>query len=71
MPPTLSLVLAGGNARITWPTNNSGGFFLEGTPSLRPAEWAALNVAPQVDGQNYWVTLGPSGPALYFRLHKP
>ena len=70
MPPALSLNLSGDNVLIAWPTNNSSGFFLEGATSLQPAQWAALNVMPQVGGRNYWVTLGRSGSALYFRLHK-
>jgi len=70
MPPALSLTLNGDNVVMTWPTNNSSGFFLEGTASLQAAQWAALNVIPLADGQNYRVTLGRPGSALYFRLHK-
>jgi predicted secreted protein len=70
VPPTLSLALAGENVAITWPMANSTGFFLEGAASLQPAQWAALNVIPLPDGQNYRVTLGHSGSALYFRLRK-
>ncbi|MGO8674845.1 MAG: protease inhibitor I42 family protein [Limisphaerales bacterium] len=70
MPPVLSLTLAGENVLITWPITNSAGFFLEGTASLQPAQWAALNVIPLPDGQNYRVTLGHLGPPLFFRLHK-
>ena len=66
-----SLTLIAGNVLLTWPITNSSGFFLEGTASLQPAQWAALNVSPQSDGQNYWVTLAPSGSAIYFRLRKP
>jgi hypothetical protein len=69
-PPTLSLTLAGENVLITWPITNSAGFSLEGTASLQPAQWAALNVIPLPDGQNYQVTLGHSGRPLCFRLHK-
>jgi predicted secreted protein len=70
LPPALSLTLTGGNVLLTWPITNSSGFFLEGVTSLQPAQWAALNVSPQTNGPNYWVTLGGSGAALYFRLHK-
>ncbi len=68
-PPTLSVTLSGDNVLITWTTNSSG-FFLEGATSLDPPQWAALNVLPLPDGPNYVVTLGHSGAALYFRLHK-
>ena len=70
MPPALSLTLTGGNVLLTWPIADSSGFFLEGATSLQPAQWAALNVSPQTNGPNYWVSLGPSGAALYFRLRK-
>jgi len=69
MTPSLSVTLDGDNVVLTWTTNSSG-FFLEGTTSLDPPHWAALNVAPMPDGPNYAVTLGHSGVALYFRLHK-
>jgi len=69
LSPTLSLTLSGDNVLITWPTNSSG-FFLEGTTSLDPPQWAALNDIPLPDGPNYLVTLGHSGAPLFFRLHK-
>jgi len=68
--PPIAMALSGDKVLITWPITNSSGFFLEGSTSLDPAQWEALNVLPLPDGPNYLVTLGHSGAALYFRLHK-
>jgi inhibitor of cysteine peptidase len=68
--PRLWIELARPNVRLLWPIAGSSGFFLEGTLSLEPAQWAALNVLPLPEGTNYVVTLGPGGKGLYFRLHK-
>ena len=68
--PTLSLTLAGTEVLITWPDTTSRDFFLEGSSSLSPGQWAALNVLAQDDGRNYWVRLGHSGLPLFFRLHR-
>lgn len=70
VPPRLSIVLEGGNVVLRWPQAKSEGYFLEGTPRLQPASWAALNVLPLPEGDQYRVTLGPSGSQLFFRLHK-
>ena len=67
--PLLTIQLVETNVVIAWPISGSSGFFLEGTPTLGPAQWAALNVAPLPEGTNYIVTLGNNGASLFFRLH--
>jgi hypothetical protein len=42
----------------------------QATASLTPPQWTAANVLVPDDGTNYWVTLGHSGPPLFFRLHR-
>jgi inhibitor of cysteine peptidase len=68
--PRLSIALAETNVVITWPQAGSSGFYLEGTQSLSPPSWAALNVLPLPVGPDYQVTLAASGEALFFRLRK-
>lgn len=68
-PPSLSVKLVKPNVVLFWPIAGSTNYFLEGTATLAPAHWAALNVAPLPDGTNFLATLGLGGSALFFRLH--
>jgi predicted secreted protein len=68
--PQLAMTLAGSNVVITWPIAFSSGFYLEGTPSLSPPSWSALNALPIPDGFNYKVVLGHSGESLFFRMRQ-
>jgi predicted secreted protein len=68
--PRLSITLAGTTVVITWPQAGSSEFFLEGTQSLCPSNWAALNVLPLPIGSDYRVTLAAAGAGLFFRLRK-
>ena len=67
-PPSLSVKLVNLAVVLSWPIAGSTNFFLEGTGTLAPAHWAALNVLPLPEGTDNTVTLGTSGTALYFRL---
>lgn len=69
-PPVLNLSTQGPDVLLTWPDSTSSSFNLEGTLSLDPPQWAALNVLVQDDGRNFWVRLPHVGPSLYFRLHR-
>ena len=69
-PPSLTIQLVQTNVVISWPIANSTNFFLEGTRTLAPAQWSALNVLPLPEGTNFVVTLGVSGSSLFFRLHQ-
>ena len=69
--PTLSITLAGSNVILSWPTNNTDGFLLEGTatlPNNSPA-WPSAGT-PTVVGDLYMVTNAAVG-TKYYRLHKP
>ena len=68
--PRLSIALAETNMVITWPQSGSSGFYLEGTQSLSPPNWAVLNVLPLPVGLDYQVTSAASGGGLFFRLRK-
>jgi predicted secreted protein len=68
--PTLSIELVQTNVVITWPIATSSGFFLEGTATLSPPQWAALNVVALPDGPNYKVILAAFGDSLFFRLRQ-
>lgn len=70
LPPSLSITRADTSVVISWPMRGSTNFFLEGTTTVAPARWAALNVLPMPQGTNYVVTLGAGGCALFFRLHR-
>jgi len=66
----LAATLEGNNVVISWPIAFSSGFYLEGTPSLSPPSWSALNALPIPDGFNYKVVLGAAGGSLYFRMRQ-
>jgi len=68
--PQLAVTLEGNNVVISWPIAFSSGFYLEGTPSLSPPSWSALNALPIPDGFNYKVVLGAAGGSLYFRMRQ-
>lgn len=70
-PPRLSIKLLSADAVISWPVAGAANFFLEGSTSLSPPQWAPLNVAPLSDGTNYTVRLGASANTVFFRLHQP
>jgi len=68
--PPLSIEFVGSNVVIIWPQAGSTDFYLEGTQTLSPPTWAALNVLPQPVGSDYQVTIAASGAGLFFRLRK-
>jgi hypothetical protein len=68
--PTLSAIISGGNLVISWTTNGTSGFTLQGSATLGAnASWSTVNGAVIV-GSNYQVTVPISGstPAQFFRL---
>ena len=69
-PPQLSLIFAGANLVLSWPTNSSG-FSLQSTTNLGPsAIWGTNLPAPSVvNGQNM-VTNPISGLQQFFRLNQ-
>jgi inhibitor of cysteine peptidase len=68
--PRLSIRLVNAKVVISWPIAGSTNFFLEGSSTLAPPQWSALNALPLPVGTNNTVMLGTSGRPLYFRLHQ-
>ena len=67
-PPQLSLIPAGANLVLTWPTNATG-FTLQSTTNLgSAAAWATNTPAPVIVNDQNVVTNPMSGTQMFFRL---
>ena len=70
-PPPLTIIPAGANVILTWPTNATG-FTLEfATNLVSPAVWNTNSAAPIVIGGQNVVTNSISGSQQFFRLFSP
>jgi hypothetical protein len=74
MPGTtaLKIVMSGGNAILTWPSEDDG-YNVEMTPSLIPgASWMALpeSPSPLLTDNVYQIVLPATNPAAFYRLVK-
>ncbi len=71
-PPSLAIALAGANAKLSWPTNTSGGYILQTIPVFGdPDGWQPVtSPSPVVEGPNYTVTVPHSGTSKFYRLKK-
>ena len=68
--PTLSILPAGSQLLLSWPTN-APGFTLQTTPTLGSAEsWADVPTTPALVGDQYVVTNTSPGGGGFYRLHK-
>lgn len=67
--PALAVSQQGGSVRISWPS--ASGFKLQGADSLQPANWADVDVAPQVINGDNVVTVGIAGGSKFYRLRSP
>jgi uncharacterized repeat protein (TIGR03803 family) len=67
VPPRLSIVSAGGNVIVSWPTN-SAEFTLESSPTILPAVWSTVNPPPTLIGGMFTVTNPIAGSQQYYRL---
>ncbi len=65
--PSLAIRHDGGDIVVSWPAAASG-FRLFASPSLSPAEWTEVTVAPGVDGDRLTVPLRPEDTHRFFRL---
>jgi len=65
--PTLSIVVSGTNAILSWSTNFPG-FTLLCTTNLSPAAWMTNSAAPAVINGNYTITNAISGVQQFYRL---
>lgn len=68
-PPTLSIVLSGGNVVLSWPSSTDPAFALQSTPSLSSPAWSGAGT-PAVVGTNNVVTNTISPNANFYRLSK-
>ena len=70
-PPVLSVTLSGLNAVISWPTNNSDGYVLEGIEGFDDADgWLPASEPLVVQGANNTVTVAATNSVKLFRLNK-
>ncbi len=69
-PPLLTIIPAGTNALVAWPTNVTG-FTLEFSTNLTSPVWNTNLPAPVVVNTNHVVTNGISGIQRFFRLVGP
>jgi len=68
-PLALSIARSQTNAVLSW-TNAVSGYTLQASPTLSPAGWTNVGIAPVVVSGNYVVTNAISGKAAFFRLAK-
>jgi hypothetical protein len=70
--PTLSVLRAGTNVMVSWPSADTAGFALEQAAVLAaPATWASNGTSVIDDGTNKSVTLPSTNSAQFFRLRRP
>jgi len=67
-PPPLSIVLAGGNATLFWPTNAPGAYSLETSTNLLSGNWTVVTNAVVTSNGLFHVTVPVSGHATFYRL---
>ncbi len=68
-PPALSVQVAGPNARISWPSADTG-FSLKLVEGLTGSTWAEVNAPVVVEGDRNVVTVPIEGTTRFFRLEK-
>lgn len=55
---------------VTWPSTATG-FVLEGSPDVPHTSWSSVPGTPQLNGDDYKLTVPLDSPARFFRLRKP
>lgn len=68
-PVLLSIAQSQTNAVLSW-TNAAAGYTLQTTPSLAPASWTNVNVAPVLVSGYYTVTNAVTNKTMFYRLAK-
>jgi hypothetical protein len=70
-PPSLKIAATLSTATISWSTNNSAGFVLEGNPDLINTNgWTTVTNSVNVSGAEYVVTVNTATATRFFRLRK-
>jgi hypothetical protein len=67
-PPSLAIVLQGGDVHVSWNTNSTG-YSLRSTTSLSPASWGPAGGTLTIEGDQNVVTLPATG-TQFFRLEQ-
>jgi hypothetical protein len=67
-PPSLAIVLQGGDVRVSWITNSTG-YSLRSTTSLSPTSWGPASGTLTIEGDQNVVTLPATG-TQFFRLEQ-
>jgi hypothetical protein len=66
-PVALTIATSQTNAILSW-TNGAIGYNLQASPSLSPATWANVSIAPAVISGNYVVTNAMTNKTTFYRL---
>jgi hypothetical protein len=69
--PIVTIMNFGGNALISWPTNQLGFTLEKATNSLPASQWFVVTNVVSVSGDHYVVTDQLSGSSSFYRLTKP
>jgi hypothetical protein len=70
--PTLTVVRGNGNVTLSWATNGSDGYVLQGSGAVGAgaAGWSNVTGTPTVSGANYQVTVPTSSAQQFYKLTK-
>lgn len=69
--PVLTISRSGTNAVISWPTNNSSGFVLQGISGFNdPDGWTTVTNSATINGADFNVIVPTTGANRFFRLKK-
>ena len=70
--PALTVRALGASVNLSWPATSSGSDFnLETSPTTVPAgSWTSLTNAVVLSGGTFSVSVTPSSPSAFYRLHK-
>ncbi|HXR08729.1 MAG TPA: hypothetical protein VN765_15435, partial [Candidatus Acidoferrum sp.] len=68
-PVAAGASISGANAVLSWPLT-SAGLHVESSPTLVGAVWTPFDATPTIVGQQFQVTVVPTGTANFFRLKR-
>jgi hypothetical protein len=70
LPPTLTVWLSAGTAVLSWTTNTSTPYNLEGTTELLSGSWSSITNPVVMTNGVFQVTLPLTGTAGFYRLRR-
>ncbi|HWI57269.1 MAG TPA: LamG-like jellyroll fold domain-containing protein, partial [Bacillota bacterium] len=68
MRPCLTIVCAGANVLLSWPTNGTENFKLMGAATMPATNWTAVICPVIVTNALYQATVPATGTAMFYRL---